>query len=127
MSRRLFAVCIAAPLFLVGTGACGSNSSKGGTGDTSDATHIAVKISDEGCDPASIDAKAGKIAFDVTNTGSSSVIEFYVKKGGKLVGEVENVVPGTPKTLTLTLKPGAFTIQCPNGTKNETGTLTVTA
>ncbi len=127
MSRRRFAVCIGALALLVGAGACGSGSSKGGAGNTAGATHIAVKISDDGCDPAAIEAKAGKTAFDVTNTGSSSVIEFYVKKGDKVVGEVENVLAGTPKTLTLTLKPGAFTIQCPNGTKNENGTLTVTA
>lgn len=127
MSCRLVAAALAAPLLLVGVGACGSDTSKGGAAGTSDATHIAVNISDEGCDPATIDAKAGKTAFDVTNTGSSSVIEFYVKKGGKVIGEVENVLAGTPKTLTLTLEPGAFTIQCPNGTKNETGTLTVTA
>ena len=29
--------------------------------------------------------------------------------------------------LTLTLTEGSFTIKCPNGTKTETGTLTVTA
>ncbi len=86
-----------------------------------------MTISDEGCDPAAIETKAGKTAFDVTNKGSASVIEFYVYKGKKVEGEVENVLPGSPKTLTLTLDEGAYTIKCPNGSKNETGTLTVTA
>lgn len=86
-----------------------------------------MTISDEGCEPTELTTKAGKTAFDVTNDGSSSVIEFYVYKGKKVEGEVENVLPGSPKTLTLTLAEGAYTIKCPNGTKHETGTLTVTA
>ncbi len=86
-----------------------------------------MTISDEGCDPAEITTPAGKTAFDVTNDGSSSVIEFYVYDGDKVEGEVENVLPGSPKTLTLTLEEGTYKIKCPNGTKTESGTLTVTA
>lgn len=115
---------LVAPLALA---ACGSDKSDDdGGGGAGDATHIPVTISDEGCDPAAIETKAGKTAFDVTNDGSASVIEFYVYKGNKVEGEVENVLPGSPKTLTLTLKAAAYTIKCPNGTKTETGTLTVT-
>ena len=53
--------------------------------------------------------------------------EFYVKQNSKTLGEVENVVQGTPKTLTLTLKQGTYDMRCPNGTTAERGTLTVTA
>lgn len=70
---------------------------------------------------------AGKIAFDVTNQGSAKVTEFYVKKHGRNLGEVEDVVPGQPKTLTLTLKVGSYTTRCPNGSPNEEGTLEVVA
>lgn len=84
-----------------------------------------MSISNDGCSPATLNAKIGKTAFDVTNRGSARVTEFYVKDGDKILGEVENVLPGSPKTLTLTLTAGTFTIRCPNGTKTETGTLTV--
>lgn len=86
-----------------------------------------MTISNDGCDPAALQAVAGKTAFDVTNTGSASVTEFYVYKGKKVLGEVENVLPGAPKTLTLTLTPGTYTIKCPNGTKTESGSLVVSA
>jgi iron uptake system component EfeO len=125
MSRRLWCLALVAPLVLA---ACGSDKSDDdSSGGASDATHIPVTISDDGCDPSAIETTAGKTAFDVTNRGSASVVEFYVYKGSKVLGEVENVLPGSPKTLTLTLKEGSFTIKCPNGTKTESGTLTVTA
>ena len=85
-----------------------------------------MTISDEGCDPAAITTKAGKVAFDVTNDGSASVTEFYVLKLNEdIVSEVENVIPGSPRTLTLNLKAGEYLTKCPNG-KTEKGTLTVT-
>ncbi|MEY2397416.1 MAG: high-affinity iron transporter [Actinomycetota bacterium] len=112
-------------------GACANHKSDDDKGasaaDTAGAAHIAVTISDAGCDPAALQAAAGKTAFDVTNKGSSSVTEFYVYKGKKVLGEVENVLPGSPKTLALTLTPGTFTIKCPNGTKTESGSLVVSA
>jgi iron uptake system EfeUOB component EfeO/EfeM len=100
--------------------ACGSNSSSSAVD-----THLPIVISDKGCDPATATVGAGKIAFDVTNHGSSKVTEFYVKQNGSTVGEVENVVPGSPKTLTLTLKTGDYEMQCPNGTETERASLTV--
>jgi len=119
----LFAAALAPAVLF---GACGGGGSDDGEAASADSVHIPVTISDEGCTPSTITAKAGKTAFDVTNDGSASVIEFYVKKANKVLGEVENVLPGSPKTLTLTLKAGTFTIECPNGTKTERGTLTVT-
>jgi iron uptake system EfeUOB component EfeO/EfeM len=100
--------------------ACGNSDSS-----TSATEHLAVAISDAGCDPATATVKAGKVTFDVTNQGSSKVTEFYVKNGDNTIGEVENVVPGSPKKLTLTLKAGTYTTRCPNGTTTEEGVLDV--
>jgi hypothetical protein len=83
-------------------------------------------LSDAGCDPSQATVDAGKIAFDVTNQGSSKVTEFYVKQNDKTIGEVENVVKGSPKTLTVTLKSGTYDMVCPNGTTTEKASLVVT-
>jgi len=122
--RRWLYFALVVPLALT---ACGSDTDDEGLSDSNGATHIPVTISDKGCDPAAITTKAGRVAFDVTNDGSASVTEFYVlKPNDDIVGEVENVIPGSPRTLTLNLKAGDYQTKCPNG-DTEKGTLTVTA
>lgn len=124
MFRRFACLGLLVPLAL---GACGSEDKKLGLSDTSGATRVAVTISDDGCDPAALTVKAGKVAFDVTNKDSAAVTEFYVlEKDESIVGEVENVIPGAKKTLTLKLDEGSYLTKCPNGDP-EKGTLTVTA
>jgi iron uptake system component EfeO len=120
-------LCLAlVPLALA---ACGNDKEDEheGLSDSSGATHVAVTISDNGCDPAQLTVAAGKVAFDVTNDGSASVTEFYVlETNDDIVGEVENVIPGQKKTLTLNLDEGEYLTKCPNGDP-EKGKLTVTA
>ncbi len=126
MFRRLACFALLVPLALAACGKKGEEHE--GLSDTKGATHVAVTISDKGCSPSAITVKAGKVAFDVTNDGSASVTEFYVleKKDDSIVGEVENVIPGKDKTLTLKLDEGSYLTKCPNGDP-EKGTLTVTA
>ncbi len=125
MFRRFACLALLVPLAL---SACGKDEEEHeGLSDSTGATHVAVTISDKGCDPAALTVKAGKVAFDVTNEGSASVTEFYVlEKDDSIVGEVENVIPGAEKTLTLQLDEGSYLTKCPNGDP-EKGTLTVTA
>jgi iron uptake system component EfeO len=102
--------------------ACSSDS-KGGTG-SKDTQEIAVTISDAGCEPREIPAKAGPTTFTVTNDRSAAVTEFEVLDGTKILGEVENVIPGSDRSFSITLKEGTFTTYCPNG-KFEKGVLQV--
>jgi iron uptake system component EfeO len=125
VSRRLVCLLLVAPLLLAACGDKKDDKEHEGLSDSTGATHVAVTISDKGCDPAAITTTQGKVAFDVTNSGSAAVTEFYVYKGKAVQGEVENVTPGVKRTLTLSLKAGDYTTKCPNG-KPETGTLTVT-
>ncbi|MCU1344614.1 MAG: Peptidase Imelysin, partial [Acidimicrobiia bacterium] len=127
MSRRWLTL-LAVPVFLAA--ACGDdgNSSPAAAGTTagSSATkqEIKVTISDAGCAPREIPAKAGGTTFTVTNDGSAAVTEFEILDGTKILGEVENVIPGSDKSFSITLKPGTFTTYCPNG-KTEKGVLQV--
>jgi iron uptake system component EfeO len=86
---------------------------------------VAVTVSESGCDPRSISAKAGPTTFRVTNEGSAAVTEFEVLQGGRILGEVENVIPGRDRTYSLTLTAGSYTTKCPGGSGFEAGTLEV--
>lgn len=116
MSRRWLSLLIVPALALA---ACSSDPGSG-----SDEQAIDVTISDAGCEPREIPAKAGPTTFHVSNDGSASVTEFEVLDGTKILGEVENVVPGSDRSFSLTLKEGTFTTYCPNG-EFETGVLQV--
>jgi iron uptake system component EfeO len=85
---------------------------------------VKVDINDDGC-PAKLSIKAGPTKFKVTNSGSGDVSEFEILSGDRIIGEVENVVPGLNKEFSLTVKPGKYTTKCPGGSKRSTGKLVV--
>jgi iron uptake system component EfeO len=100
-----------------------ASASTGSSG--SGASTIKITLSDKGCEPKEITAKAGQVTFDVTNDGSAAVTEFEIKKDEKVLGEVENVIPGNERSFTLTLDPGTYVTECPGGSEFDEGTLTV--
>jgi iron uptake system component EfeO len=136
MRRRTLGLLVAVPLLLA---ACGGDDSDGAdtdgdtgagvsTGATGDGATFAVTISDAGCSPDPIEVMAGTVTVDVTNDGSASVTEFEVLDADDhVVGEIENVVPGTEKSFSVMLEPGTYVSYCPNGTDVERGTIDVTA
>ncbi len=89
------------------------------------ATKVDVKLTDAGCDPATLKIDAGPTTFVVTNAGTSRVSEFEILDGGKIIGERENIAPGLSNDFTLTLQPGSYTTACPGGKTAATGQLTV--
>src|SRR4051794_17757949 len=101
---------IALSLALV-AGACGGGSSSSSDKDQT----IAVTLTDAGCDPSSISAKAGPATFKVSNKSSSAVTEFEIMSGDKIIGEIENVAPGLTKTFSIRLKAGNYDTNCPGG------------
>jgi iron uptake system EfeUOB component EfeO/EfeM len=110
------------------TGPAGSTPSGGGAVNPSAPAvrQVHVSISDAGCGPQTLSLPAGPATFIVTNTGSGSVLEYEIEQSGRIIGEVENVIPGIDRSFTLNLKPGAYILNCPGGTTAATGTLTVT-
>lgn len=99
---------------------CGS-SDGGGSGATQKAT---VKAGNTTCDVSSTSFTSGKVAFDVDNTGSD-VTEVYVYgQGGsgrydKVVGEVENIAPGTSRRMEVTVGGGEYQVACKPGQKGD--------
>lgn len=82
------------------------------TGDKS----IAVTSSNTECRVAKVTAPAGAINFTVKNTGEK-VTEFYIlaSDGLRVVGEVENIGPGTTRPLTILVEPGTYYTVCKPG------------
>ncbi len=123
MSRTNLRIALAGLLCLAvvtGLAACGSS------GDDA-ATKVNVSLVDAGCTPDSIKLTSGPVTFKVSNDGTSKVSEMEVKDpDGTIIGEVENVVEGVPGDFTLTLEPGDYVVNCPNGDTSDQGTISVT-
>jgi high-affinity iron transporter len=77
--------------------------------------------------PAMLSATTGSVTFRITNAGADTH-EFEIFQGDKVVDEVENIVPGISRDLTVTLAAGEYTFLCAlNGhdTIGMKGTITV--
>lgn len=119
--RRLVLALCAASLVVAG---CSSDDDSGSA--RVDGPTIDVSLSDAGCEPRAITAVAGPTNFHVTNRGTSAVTEFEILQGGKILAEVENVIPGKDRSFGITLKAGSYTTKCPGGSTFDAGTLEVT-
>ncbi|WP_108717313.1 iron uptake system protein EfeO [Miniimonas sp. S16] len=75
-----------------------------------------VSSTDTACEVSGAEATSGTLAFDVTNDGDQ-VTEFYLmaSDGLRIVGEVENIAPGSSRTLTVTAQPGDYLTLCKPG------------
>jgi uncharacterized cupredoxin-like copper-binding protein len=114
-SRPLTA--LAGTTLLVAIAGCSSTSSQSGT------TTYEVKAGDTTCNVEKTTFAAGNVAFKVENTGSD-VTEVYVygKQGAefsKIMGEVENIGPGTSRDFTVSLDPGRYQVACKPGMSGD--------
>jgi iron uptake system component EfeO len=85
-----------------------------------DARAVTVTSSDDACELSAVEAPAGTLTFDVTNTGSD-VTEFYLlgSDGLRIVGEVENIGPNLTKKLTVNAPEGDYFTACKPGMVGE--------
>jgi iron uptake system component EfeO len=86
---------------------------------------VEVKLTDAGCEPATLKLQSGRTTFKVTNAGTGKVSELEVLSGQRILGEKENLISGVSGSFTLELQPGRYTMSCPGGTTAATGVLTV--
>ncbi|MBB2740383.1 UNVERIFIED_ORG: iron uptake system component EfeO [Microbispora rosea subsp. rosea] len=109
-------VLAAAALTLAGLTACSST----GSGTTTEATaagdgKITVAATDTECKVAKSDLAAGTSTFSITNNGTK-VTEFYVyATGDRVMGEVENIVPGLTREVVVELPAGVYETACKPG------------
>ena len=111
--------------------ACGGTSASAGPARAVPSGVFAVEASDQGgykFTPSALTVPSGSVTFSVKNAGTEEH-EFEIFKGETVVDEVEGLVPGLTKPLTVTLEPGDYTFVCKlNGhdLAGMKGTLTVT-
>ncbi|MFF4415245.1 iron uptake system protein EfeO [Streptosporangium sp. NPDC001559] len=76
---------------------------------------ITVAANDTECKVAVTEVTAGTSTFTITNAGSK-VTEFYVyAPGDRVMGEVENIVPGLTREVIVELPAGAYETACKPG------------
>ncbi len=76
---------------------------------------VAVAASDDECQVVQTEFDSGPITFAVTNNGSQ-VTEVYVYgENDRVMGEVENIGPGTSRNLQVTLGGGDYEVACKPG------------
>jgi iron uptake system component EfeO len=99
----------------------------GGTSAPSDGDAIAVAATEYRFEPAALAAAPGTVTFRVTNTGLEEH-EFEILAGDAVVDEIEGLVPGLSKDLTVDLDAGQYAIVCrlaDHEARGMVGTLTV--
>ncbi|MFC4591505.1 iron uptake system protein EfeO [Sphaerisporangium corydalis] len=110
----------AGALALAGLTACSSTTGGGATAgpaatDAAKPGKITVAANDTDCQVSAADLPAGTSTFEVTNSGSK-VTEFYVyADGDRVMGEVENIVPGLTRQVIIELPAGAYQTACKPG------------
>ncbi|MFF5291061.1 iron uptake system protein EfeO [Paractinoplanes globisporus] len=108
-TNRLLAVTSVAGAVAVGLTGCSGSKTAAAAGS------VAVHASDTACTAATSDVPAGTSVFAVTNEGSK-ITEFYVyAEGDRVMGEVENILPGVTRDLHVELTAGTYQIACKPG------------
>ncbi len=104
---------VVVPLLVVLAGGTGCARSGGAS------TTLTVTSSESTCDVSSVSLRSGSHTFAVTNKGSD-VTEVYVYgKGDTVLGEVEDVGPGTSRNLKVKLSAGSYVVACKPGQKGD--------
>lgn len=113
------ALAITAAALALTTGCASSNGGSTGAAGGSAAATYDIKAGDQTCEVKPTAVKAGDATFQVQNTGAAvTEVYVYAKRGAafdQVVGEVENVGPGTTQALAVTLKPGKYQVACKPG------------
>ena len=72
---------------------------------------VAVEAKEYAFTPSTLTVAAGKVTFYVRNVGTEEH-EFEIFKGEQVVDEIEGLVPGLAKNLTVDLAAGEYTFVC---------------
>jgi uncharacterized cupredoxin-like copper-binding protein len=99
---------------------CGGD---GGGAAASSRTTVAVAAGDDSCDVERTELDAGAVTLAVTNKGSSTTeVYVYGERDGeytRVIGEVENIGPGTSRDLDVDLSGGSYEIACKPGQRGD--------
>jgi iron uptake system component EfeO len=109
----------------IGLAAC---SGSGAGPASSPASVVDISAFEYAFDPSTVEVHEGPVTFEVTNTGTVEHEFEILNADGGVVDEVEGLVPGLTRDLTVDLQPGIYTYVCRIAGHEQagmTGTLTV--
>jgi uncharacterized cupredoxin-like copper-binding protein len=89
---------------------------------------VAIEATEYAFTPSALTVAAGQVRFWVRNAGTVEH-EFEIFKGQQVVDEIEGLVPGLAKELSVTLEAGDYTFICALSGHDQLGmkgTITVT-
>jgi iron uptake system component EfeO len=121
----LFATALAAIVPVLA--ACGDGSSSETASQS--ASNVTIVATDYAFEPSDVTVPAGEVTFTVRNDGGEEH-EFEIMQGDRVVDEVEGLIPGLERDLSVDLEPGEYQIVCQLNDHLQRGmkaTLTVTA
>jgi iron uptake system component EfeO len=84
-------------------------------GDSASGPAVTVKGTDTTCEPATTTFAPGSVKFELSNEGTKASELYVYGPGDKIVAEVENVGPGTKRSLTAKLTTGTYELACKPG------------
>ena len=120
-------------LTAVTVAACGGSAASAGPATPVQSGVVAVQAAKESAysfTPSAITVPAGSVTFSVRNAGSEEhEFEVFKADGTTVVDEIEGLVPGLTKSLTVTLEPGTYQFMCKLNGHDQLGmkgTITVT-
>ncbi len=126
---RLASLCLLGAVAIAACGGPGASSGASAAPPTPvPSGTVAVEAKEYSFTPSTISVPAGTVTFSVKNAGNEEH-EFEIFKGETVVDEVEGLVPGLTKGLTITLAAGDYTFACKLNGHDQLGmkgTLTVT-
>ncbi|MCC5577601.1 peptidase M75 family protein [Microtetraspora sp. AC03309] len=112
---RTPAVVALAALGLLAAACSSGTTDSSASGGAAKPDKITVAANDTECKVATAELPAGTSTFQITNSGSK-VTEFYVYAGGdRVMGEVENIVPGLTREVMVELPAGTYEATCKPG------------
>jgi iron uptake system component EfeO len=89
-------------------------------------TPVSVVATKDSCTPSPATLPAGQMTFKVSNSNAPAVTEIELQKGGRILGEKENLIPGLSGSFSLRLQAGTYTVYCP-GARTDKSPFVVTA
>lgn len=92
---------------------CVANTADGAGASTQAGGPLAVTITDDACAVSAATAPSGVVTFTLTNSGTArNEFEILAEDKLRIVGERENLGPGTTVDYTLSLEPGTYYTAC---------------
>ncbi len=123
---RRISILAAGAALAVAVSGCGSPATTR-RASTTGVQKVPFALTKAGCDPAHLGLAGGPATFEVRNDGADAVTEMELQRGGRVIGEVENITPGLSAAFSVTLTPGTYQTVCPNGTTAAKGDIVVSA